>query len=99
MSLVLSSPLDSLLKRRTDGASILEGDKHFHKKVTLERALKFTVMRRDEGLEKRYHWLCKECKCLIAYQSHDCDDMVGGPGTAAKEHQLYVSAGAVVGNA
>ena len=96
MALVLSSPLDSLLKRRSDGASILESEKHFHKKVSLERAPKFTVVRREEGLEKRYHWLCKECKCLIAYQSQDSDDMVGGPGTASSKEPLYVCASAVV---
>ena len=112
MALVISSPLEELLRRRTDNAYIVECDKHFHKKVSLIKAPKFSVIRREEGLEKHYNWQCKECQALIAYQCFDRDDLIGGPGTGGKQdfaddklkrRHLYIcSYGekvAVVGNA
>ena len=99
MALVLSAPIDTLFRRRSDLSYIVECDRHFHKKVSLYKAQKFASVRREEGIEKHYSWHCKDCHYLIGYQCFDTapittaaagkgipsDDMIVGPGTRGKD--------------
>ena len=98
MALVISTPLENLLRRKSDQAYIVECDTHFHKKTALSKANKVQVVRRDDkgGIEKHYNWNCKDCQFLIGYQCHDSgvpgqvvsavntDDLVVGPGARGK---------------
>ena len=63
--------LDSLYRRRTDQAWVIECDRHFHKKFMV-KAQKAVIVRRGEvGVEKQYTWHCKECQAMIGYQGYD----------------------------
>ncbi len=110
MALVLSVKLEDLLKRHTDESQIVECDVHFHKKF-MQKEAKFRAVRRENGIEKQYLWSCKDCKAVLAYQSFDTADMVGGPGTLRgkdeeglredkeKRRHLYLVDGMLVANA
>eukprot|EP00347_Sterkiella_histriomuscorum_P018691 403344543 len=108
IALVMSHKLEDLKLRRTDDAMIVEVDQHFHKKL-LQRQPKFTVLHRENGIEKQFRWKCKECQIVIGYQCSDFQegDEINGPGTkgkdAAKLHEekemrrhFYIKQGALV---
>ena len=63
---ILSSPLDALPLRHTDGAHILQTDKHMFK-LKLRQG-NVVALRRERGVEKQWRWNCQHCQLPVAYQ-------------------------------
>ena len=63
--------LDTLYRRRSDQAWVIECDRHFHKKFMVKAPKAVIVRRGETGVEKQYTWHCKECQAMIAYQGYD----------------------------
>lgn len=73
--LASTSPLDSLKSRSSDSSLIVPvpnisqtaADSHYASLVNTVADSKPTVIRRDDGFEKRYFHKCSRCDLILAY--------------------------------
>lgn len=65
MSLILDCPMDKLPLRKTDGARVIDSQKHAHK-LTYDPD-DIVYLRRPGGVEKQYRQKCKRCGLWLYY--------------------------------
>ena len=76
---ILSTTLASLPVRHTDGAHILQTDRHMFK-LKVDRG-SVVALRRERGVEKQWRWNCRQCGLPVAYQCEPpADDSEGDRG-------------------
>ena len=90
---ILSTAISQLPTRHTDGAHILQTDRHMFK-LKVKRG-SVVALRRERGVEKQWRWNCRQCGLPVAYQCEpprdDRDDKEGrskGAGTKSEVKEL-----------
>ena len=80
---ILSAPLAVLPLRHTDGAHILQTERHMFKLKVARGGV--VALRRERGVEKQWRWNCRQCALPVAYQCEPpADDSDGERGQRKK---------------
>ncbi|KAI6834661.1 hypothetical protein KC332_g1005 [Hortaea werneckii] len=88
----LPKPLEQLPRREGDGSHVCEGGLTTVNALSAEDA---TIMKLDDGFEKRYPVVCRRCDLPIGYHLDLCQFEDSKSSSGPRSDVLYILSGAL----